>query len=287
MFKKIANFVTYHRRESAFGTFLEIELEGRKTNQELERVADQVFQAIQRVESLVVSEKDSCELDKINHSAHLQPLRISDELEEILKISLEISKLSDGFFDITILPKCKIKSHSLPLLEGNWTDIKLENHDIFFNKALTIDLGGIIKGYAVDKAIQCVDTDIHAAINIGGHLRMNHWRSKTVGLLSKMDDFVIANEVMMEDTAVATSACNLPENNSTIWNPYDRIQVESADSISVFAPNCILADALTKVVFLCPNASDILNHFKSLALKINRDGEVEFINRTERMTHNT
>jgi FAD:protein FMN transferase len=116
-----------------------------------------------------------------------------------------------------------------------------------------IDLGGIAKGYAVDRAVLALRARGIAAglVNAGGDLRAFGacaWPVRVRGL-----DGSAAMEVALERGAIATSAYRAgrsPFHRDALIRPALR-QVHAIDrTITVAAPRCVVADALTKLIAL-------------------------------------
>src|SRR5690606_6452766 len=101
----------------------------------------------------------------------------------VLRGAKEVSERSDGLFDITAGARL-VTWGFLPAPVGapvpddtaSWRDIVLEDENrVRFQKPLWIDLGGIAKGYAVDRALAAMGLgkDIQVCVNAGGDLRVS------------------------------------------------------------------------------------------------------------------
>ena len=124
-----------------------------------------------------------------------------------------------------------------------------------FTRPLLLDLGGIAKGYAVDQAINAVDDSINITVNAGGDLRMRPWRGNQVEVRHPRSPHSESIQIQMKNRAVATSATYYSENGVVIVSkePSASINPNENISVSVFAKDCLLADALTKVAYLDPD----------------------------------
>ncbi len=126
------------------------------------------FDEIKRLERMLSTWVVSSELSQVNAEAGRHPVRVSPETFEVVAKSLEIARLTDGGFNIALGPAVEAWSvterqdiptdgelHSLKDLV-DWTTIEL-NHDentIFLpRRGMRIDVGGIGKGYAADRAV--------------------------------------------------------------------------------------------------------------------------------------
>ena len=88
------------------------------------------------------------------------------------------------------------------------------------------------------------------------------------------NDNIELKRIKMKNKAVATSASYyFNDNKNPIISPKSKEMIDDKRSVSVFAPNCMIADALTKVAFLDGNAPRLMEMFKAKALFINENGE--------------
>jgi len=148
----------------------------------------EVSKKIKTIERQMTVKLPGGDVDKINKNATKSAVVVDREILNLIKSSIKISKLSNGAFDITILPivnlwgigtdKERIPSDSeikklLPLV--NYRDIVIddEKSSVFLKKEnQKIDLGGIAKGYAGDVAIGIYKNQSikKAIINLGGNV---------------------------------------------------------------------------------------------------------------------
>ena len=108
-------------------------------------------------------------------------------------------------------------------------------------------------------------------------MRMNKWQDEDVSIkLPKLDnDYVFT--LPMQDYALATSANYYLEDqqeNSKIISTKSKKFIDSKYSISVFAKNCMIADSLTKIVFLEKEPAKILAYYKAKKLILNSQGAI-------------
>ncbi len=162
--------------------------------------------------------------------------------------------MTDGAFDITVAPILVARGHlPCPALAPEpdgaaiWRDIELlPDNRIRFRRPLWIDLGGIAKGYAVDRAMAALQrfAPVQACVNAGGDLRIAGPDSERVRLAADHGAGDRVPVIELADGSLASSA----------GSPAARISIRAGASatarqfVSVVAPRCIDADALTKVV---------------------------------------
>ena len=272
----------FNRCKPALGTFVEVALKADKTDDELFAISQKIFNRIEKIEKMMSFHDDESELNYINSNASFHSCLISQEMNEVLTKALELSKLTNGLYDISIASEL-VKNGFLPDKsiradkEARWEDIQIKDHKIFFKKRLELDLGGIAKGYAIDQAfLEVQNEEIDIIINAGGDILMNNWQGKSVDIRVPANLGSIVN-VNMKNKAVATSASYFfDEEKSPIICPKTKKMLKDNRSISVFAKDCMIADALTKVAFLdSKNTAQILKLFNAKAIIIDEQGNLE------------
>lgn len=285
---------TITRCKPLLGTYVEVSITADVANQVLLEMSDAAFAEIEQIQQLMGFHDPDTELSQLNRKAHLKPCHVSPHMVKVIGQALQLSELSEGVFDITIAPEL-IKQGLLPeanqQVSGNWENIQLEDDQLYFNQPLLIDLGGIAKGYAVDCALAVCNLEADVVINAGGDLRMSHWQDKQVAIRHPELESGEMISVDMQNTALATSAPYFVEeqkpfgmtagikddmkggmNNgqkSSMICPFSRQPVNYQQSVSVFAPSCMLADALTKVAVLERHFEPVLQTFGAEALVVN------------------
>jgi thiamine biosynthesis lipoprotein len=136
------------------------------------RVRDAMRRAhaeIVRVERAMTSWRNDSEVGQINESAG-KPVHVSDETLGVIEKSLWAGKMSGGVFDITfhalgdlwkfgdaaqttpVLPDPKTVAEKKKLVDYRKVKVDAAAHTVTIAEGMRIDLGGIAKGYAVDRA---------------------------------------------------------------------------------------------------------------------------------------
>jgi thiamine biosynthesis lipoprotein len=132
------------------------------------QAAEAVFDEMKRLDKEMTTWLPTSEVSQINTAAGVKPVKVSAETYAVIERALDVSKRSKGLFDITVeafkglwkfdedmdqtLPDPAEVAKRLPLV--NWKDVVLDprQHSVFLRrKGMRITLGGIAKGYAVDK----------------------------------------------------------------------------------------------------------------------------------------
>jgi thiamine biosynthesis lipoprotein len=132
--------------------------------------AEAAFRRVASLEEVMSDYQADSELMRLCDHPFGQPVRVSEDLLRVLRVSLEYSRLSDGAFDVTIGPCVRLwrfsrKRKSLPTAQEvatakaavGWRNLQLNERYRTVTlqaPAMRLDLGGIGKGYAADRALE-------------------------------------------------------------------------------------------------------------------------------------
>jgi FAD:protein FMN transferase len=161
----------YKETRVIMGTYVTITLnEDGKTNDELTKTAGEAFSQITKVDRLMSTYKPKSNLSRINQSAGIAPVKADPEVIDNIEKAIYVAGLTGGAFDVTVGPlvnawKIGSKDARVPLPDGinralllvGYRNIVIDKQDgtVFINKrGASIDLGGIAKGYASDRAVE-------------------------------------------------------------------------------------------------------------------------------------
>jgi FAD:protein FMN transferase len=250
------------RCRALLGTFVRIRVCGLAP--ERANVAiDAAFAEIARIHSLMSFHEYGSDISRLNRNAHTRSVAVDLRTHEVLCRSLQLASESDGAFDVTVAPTL-VQRGVLPPPKGapapddlaDWRDIECHSDSrVRFHRPLWIDLGGIAKGYAVDRAIEALMTfsPTQTVVNAGGDLRVAG--SKSGRVLLRDDIFEPGQTAMIEiqGGAVASSSGRM---HGRAYRRSPDAHVDGCHGrkthprrfVSVTAPRCIDADALTKIV---------------------------------------
>ncbi len=268
------------------------------------------WKEINRVEKLISSWINTSEISKINQAAGIQSVIVSEELFQLLKYSKEIHQITQGAFDLTIKPALKIwdwKSGKVPSDDEIYKAINLVGfQNIIFNdslhsvflplKGMSLDLGGIGKGYASWCVAELWKKNgiTSGAINAGGDLFVfgeacsdSSW---DVSIRNPFKKNEIIYTVKQTNKAIATSGDYErffiidSMKYSHILNPKTCRPVKGTTSVTVFADNPTLADALATALSVVGMkvGLDLINQINGVdAIIIQSDGMVYFSNKLQ------
>jgi thiamine biosynthesis lipoprotein len=172
-----------------------------------------------------------------------------------------------------LLPKHgKLTAYSF----GGIEDLQLiEPYLVRSSLPLCLDLGGIAKGYAVDKAVEALLANgVQAgSVNAGGDLRVFGDCSQDIQIRNPSKPHELIQIGSIKAGAIATSSLYFANrntsSNSFMVNPLNQEHIEFSGSYSVLASRCVYADALTKVVSISGNTHHpCLSYFSAQAISI-------------------
>jgi thiamine biosynthesis lipoprotein len=191
---------------------------------EMERAVQDAFDEISRLERMMSNFMPTSELSHINQQAGKAPVPVSRELFSVIQKSLYFSELTEGTFDISfasvgklwdfragILPSPEAIARQLPFVDYRKIQMNEKDSSVFLPyPQMEIGLGGIGKGYAVDRAMDVLTKHgIHdAVVMAGGDMLVKGKKGKDlwrVGLRDPDDKNKILAVLPLEDKAVSTS----------------------------------------------------------------------------------
>ena len=141
---------------------------------------------IDRVDRLMSHYRPESPLSRLNRSAASGPVVVEPELFDFLELCLRWSRDSDGAFDVTIgplmkawgffrdegrLPDARALESARAVVGYRRLTLDRARHSVSFDRpGVEIDLGGIGKGYAVDRAVAVLRGlgIVAALVNLGG-----------------------------------------------------------------------------------------------------------------------
>ncbi|MBI1422632.1 MAG: FAD:protein FMN transferase [Gammaproteobacteria bacterium] len=236
---------------------------------------EEVMGEMKRIDQDMSPYIKTSELYKINQYAAEKPVKISQEMYDLIQRSFYFSDISHGAFDITFASigyRYDYRKHIKPtdaqikasLKEINYHHIKLdpEQRTIRFDmQGVRIDLGGIAKGHAVDNSIKllqrCGIKD--AMVTAGGDSRIigDHdgrpWMTGIKDPRNKKDSIVV---IPLVNTAISTSGdyeryfIKNGVRYHHILNPRTGKSVHSTRSVTIIGPDATTTDGLSTTIFV-------------------------------------
>ncbi|HLJ12216.1 MAG TPA: FAD:protein FMN transferase [Planctomycetaceae bacterium] len=204
------------------------------------------------------------------------PVKVSRDLLTVLSRSLELSKKSDGAFDVTVGPVVKLwrrarKTRTYPDAEElaaaldlvGFRNIRIDEPAgtvELLKKGMQIDLGGIAVGYAIDEVLALLkERGIASALidgsgDIGVSDRPPGKEGWRIGIAPLEADDEPSRYIVLKNAAVTTSGDAFQfvelagKRYSHIVDPRTGVGLVDRSSVTVIARNCTIADSYTKAV---------------------------------------
>jgi len=233
----------------------------------------EAYSEVKRLDDIFSNYKNNSVLSRVNSFAGDGRISVSQEFIELTSRAIFFSGLTDGAFDITVGKAIEIWSvGEQKNLMPNRDEIQKAQDCIGFGKiklypmekqielespCLSLDFGGIGKGYALDRAVRILRSYgiKRGIVNFGGNIYAmqpppgeDGW---DVGIRHPRDEDEVLTLLKVEDVAVSTSGDyeRYFEVNgrrfSHIIDPRDGLPVESVPSVTVIAKDATDADALS------------------------------------------
>jgi thiamine biosynthesis lipoprotein len=256
-----------------FGTTLWLRA-AHSNEDQLELALNQAVFAIRQVEADMSLFNPESAVSRLNRTGELR--KPSAQLMSVLSLARYVFARSQGAFDVTVQPLWQLWSQvpageKLPNQKQlqskrqlvNWRALETSPDMIRLNtKGMGVSLNGIAQGYAADlvRAVLQSHGVAHALIDTGETATLgNAPGSKTwrFGVQSAANAYSPLPVITADARAIATSSDShtafTPDHvHHHIFNPHTGDSPRYWASATVIAPSCALADALTKVFFMCP-----------------------------------
>ncbi|MFM7895982.1 MAG: FAD:protein FMN transferase, partial [Flavobacterium sp.] len=233
---------------------------------------------VKRIENLISDWIPTTQISKVNQNAGIQPVKVDQEVYDLVERAIKISKLTSGAFDISYASMDKIwkfdgSMKEMPSEDAikksvekvGYQNIILNSKDttIFLkNKGMKLGLGGIGQGYIADKVkvLLQVKGCKSGLVNVSGDI--NTWgkqpdgQSWTVGIVNPMNKNKVFATFPLDDSAVETSGSYEKyvtfngKRYSHIIDPRTGYPASGIVSVSVFAKQTEIADALATGIFV-------------------------------------
>lgn len=260
-----------------------------------------IFDTFNEVDQVYNIWNPDSELSKLNKAKSNEWIQISEKLENLLIITDEMVKKTNGLFDPTIAPLQDLWKNSIAIgqiptkneIEAlrpaiGWKNIIIKNGKILKNKSTRLDLGGIAKGYCVDLIAERLKTQHNNFyVEWGGEIRVGgehpDHRPWTV-FISNLGDSNPENAlgvISLSNQAVATSGDYLQQWTykskekeiaySHIINPQTLEPIIANNSnicsATVIAGSCVEADALATALMLFSSIEKATEWIESLRIQ--------------------
>ena len=200
------------------------------------------------------------------------PVAMSPLLFQAVKFALAVAELSEGAFDPTVGGTLEARGFNRHYLTGevvstdlpdlgrpSYRDVQLDaqQRTVTLRRPLILDLGAVVKGLAIDLAARELAPLQNFSIDAGGDLYVagrndagEPWR---VGIRHPRIPTAVAAVLRLMDVAVCTSGDYerpAPSGGHHIIDPHSGRSPDDLASVTVVAPNAMLADSLSTAAFV-------------------------------------
>jgi len=258
------------------GTLVEITVIGGDTDSAEAAIRD-AFDEMERVEGLMSRRIPGSDVSRINGWAGIKAVPVSADVLRVIRRAEEISRASEGYFDITIGAlldlwgfegdegRLPARGEVSEALDGvGYTTIHVDERAFTVElkkKGMRIDLGGIAKGYAVDRAVELLRGRGYRnmIVNAGGDIRVSGRKTHgpwVIGIQDPRDRSRILATIDAEEISVATSGdyeryfVREGKRYHHLLNPFTGLPARECRSVTILAKDALSADALTTAVFV-------------------------------------
>lgn len=265
-------------RRVVMGTFARFVIAAEDPHR-VEKIIETGFDELVKVEELMSDYDPDSEISRVNREAYQRPVKVSRASYSVLKKSIEYSELTDGAFDITVggLVQLwrKVKDSNTPVTEEQitrageavgWENLILNDRQRtvrFKKEGMRIDLGGIAKGYAIDKAVDAMKNEgaMGGIVDVGGDVRCfgklpgnrKYWQVAIQNPRPSGKDNTLIT-LRIKSGAVATSGDyrrfyeKAGQKYSHIIDPNKNWSSQGPSSVTVIAKTAIRADVFATAV---------------------------------------
>jgi len=269
------------RARPLLGTIVAVRVQGAAPRR-AHRAIERAFSALSEIHALMSFQEAASDVSRLNRDAAFARVTVHAHTYRVLAWAARIAHASNGIFDASI--GAQLVAWGLVTApaaaapadpNATFRDIELlPGRQVRFKRPLWLDLSGIAKGYAVDRAIGalagCGIT--RACVNAGGDLRLLGKQTERVAVRAAVPSAEVVAMIEIEGGALATSSGQgTHHRHAQCWvSPHiagrSRHAIDARTTVSVLASRCVVADALTKVVLADPGrGAEILRRFSAAA----------------------
>ncbi len=257
------------RAQPWLGTLVDISIFDEINEAQINTAFHAAFAVLGEIHTLMSFHDPKSEVSRMNRAQVGSVLSLNKHTYTVIAAALQVSAASSGLFDIRVaglLAQWDYLPRNAPQDDLYFPAIAYEpqqqawrllpNYQVQKLRHDWLDLGGIAKGYAVDQAILALtQAGVQAAcVNAGGDLRVTGEHTLEIGIRDPSELAAIGKCLQLNNQALATSgiyfSAKVHERRhvSALVHGGTGHAINDMTSVSVRAPQCIWADALTKVV---------------------------------------
>lgn len=243
-----------------------------------EQALSAASEAAARLAAILDRHRAGSEVAMINAQAGKGPVIVSADTFANISLALEVGRLTSGAFDLTVAPLLELwgfgtgnavvpseqqLAKGLPLVDYQRVRLVEEGMQVFLEaEGMQLDLGGIAKGYIVDRAVEVLRAAgvSSGTVDAGGDIRAigskpdgSPWR---IGIRHPRERRKLVAIVELRDKAIVTSGdyerfFTVGEQRyHHLLDPQTGMPARGVTSVTVVAPDAFTADAYSTAVFV-------------------------------------
>ena len=259
------------RAKPLLGTVATIQVDGAAEDPQIEAAVAAAFAVMARVSAVMSAHDPHSDLGRMGRASCGQRLMLDPHTVVVLRAAQYWRRKSAGAFNPVRAARalvCKGVRPGLPAQDPLGAGLEavdiVSETQVQMLAPVPIDLGGIAKGYAVDRAIEVLAEQgiTHAIVNAGGDMRVlgalgfavdvrharTHLREHSVNAVRRLRQAALATSVSDRQQ---TDFVQTAQTRRAAWR-----------SATVLAPDCMTADVLTKWALqaglLCPELKTVM-----------------------------
>lgn len=243
------------------------------------------FERIAELDSILSDYRRDSELNRLSDRSGGAPVRVSSDLFRVMERAIEVSRRSDGAFDVTVGPSVRLwrearKTRVLPTLRQieearrrvGWKFVRLDHKKQtvqLLKKGMQLDMGGIAKGYAGDEAQKALRKFgvTSALIEMGGDIVVSGpppgtdgWKVRTP---NAGEDLTVVNQAISSSGDTEQFAIIGGKQYSHVIDPRTGWALTNRVQVTIIAPDGLTTDPLsTALTILSPaGRAKLLKHY--------------------------
>ncbi len=280
------------------------------------KAMDKAYDELDRLGRLLNFYADDSELSTINRNAGIKPVRVSPDTLEIIQAAVYAGEQTEGGFDVTVGPIVKLWDFNkkimpdaasiakrLPFVGYRNILVDTAASTVFLKKAgVQMDLGGIIKGFAADKAVAVLKQNgIQGGIvAVAGDIRVfgrqpdgRPWHIGVQNPRQKGEDDALLATLNLEDKGISTSGdyqryfIRDGVRYHHLLNPKTGFPESLCQSVTVIAPAATLTDPFATGIFVMgpKKGLAVLEKLGLDGIIVDRNGKVLMTKGLEKQVH--
>lgn len=265
-----------HEQRYSMGTMFDV-LAYHTSRADAERAIEKAMQEIVRLDHVMSHYKADSNLSQLNRDGKHGFVVVDPSLYEVIQESISFSQRSGGRFDVTIAPlvrKWKVAdaearrptpseiAEARQCVGYEKIELSAPNRIRFHSNCMELDLGGIGKGYAVERAIAILQSEgiRHALVNAGGS------SITSIGAPPGQNGWPVSvgasRVLLLRDSSTSTS-----QQNGEILDPRTGSPIEIPMAVTVVSRSATAADALSTslLMFGIEDSARLLDQFPGVS----------------------